>query len=172
MNRHALLLPLLVSCSLARAQTPPPDPAPATAAPPPAPAKQSADQPPPAQAATKTPPPAPTKTVAASGILGRKVLGPDGKEIGRVVDVLVDAGSNPRAAVIDVGGFLGVGMRRIAVNWSDLTFPPTGSDTDIKLDLTSEEISSAPAYTDQTQPAKVVQPPPLKPAAQPEPPGR
>jgi len=97
------------------------------------------------------------------------VLGPDDKEIGRVVDVLVDAGSNPRAAVIDVGGFLGVGARRIAVNWSDLTFPPTGSATDIKLDLTSAQISSAPAYTDQTQPAKVVEPPPLKPAAPSEP---
>ncbi len=109
------------------------------------------------------PPPAPTAKVAASGILGRKVLGPDGKEIGSVVDVLVDAGSNPRAVVIDFGGFLGVGTRRIAVNWSDLTFPPTGSDADIKLDLTAEQISSAPPYTDQTKPASVVQPPPLAP---------
>jgi hypothetical protein len=103
------------------------------------------------------PPPAPTTTVAASGILGRTVAGPDGKAIGRVVDVLVDAGSNPRAAVIDVGGFLGVGARRIAVSWSDLTFPPTGSDADIKLDMSSEQISSAPAM--------VVEPPPLKPSA-------
>jgi hypothetical protein len=93
------------------------------------------------------------------------VVGPDGKEIGRVVDVMVDAGSNPRAAVIDVGGFLGVGSRRIAVNWSDLTFPATGTDSDIKLDLTSAEISSAPPYTDQTQPAKVVEPPPMHHAA-------
>jgi hypothetical protein len=82
-------------------------------------------------------PPAPTTKIAAAGILGRNVAGPDGKVIGRVVDVLVDAGSNPRAAVIDFGGFLGVGTRRVAVNWSDLTFPPTGTDTDIKLDLTA-----------------------------------
>jgi sporulation protein YlmC with PRC-barrel domain len=162
MKRHALLLALLVSGSLARAQTPPASTPAAT----PPPAAESADKAA-AKAGAKTP--APTATVAASGILGRKVLGPDGKEIGRVVDVLVDAGSNPRAAVIDVGGFLGLGMRRIAVNWSDLTFPPTGSDTDIKLDLTSAQISSAPAYTDQTQPAKVVEPPPLKPAAPPAP---
>jgi sporulation protein YlmC with PRC-barrel domain len=115
------------------------------------------------------PGPAPTTKVAASGIMGRKVLGPDGREIGRVVDVLVDAGSNPRAAVIDFGGFLGVGSRRIAVNWSDLTFPPTGSDADIKLDLTAEQIQAAPVYTDQTKPASVVEPPPLKPAAPPPP---
>jgi hypothetical protein len=105
--------------------------------------------------------PAPIENVAASGIIGRKVRGPDGKEIGVVVDVLVDAGSNPRAAVIDFGGFLGVGSRRIAINWSDLTFPPTGSDVDIKLDLSAEQIKAAPAYTDQTKPAAVVQPPPM-----------
>jgi hypothetical protein len=107
-------------------------------------------------------PPAPTTKIAAAGILGRNVAGPDGKVIGRVVDVLVDAGSNPRAAVIDFGGFLGVGTRRVAVNWSDLTFPPTGTDTDIKLDLTADQIRSAPPYTDQTKPASVVQPPPVQ----------
>jgi hypothetical protein len=113
--------------------------------------------------------PAPTERVAASGIVGRKVLGPDNKEIGVVVDVLVDAGSNPRAAVIDFGGFLGVGSRRIAINWSDLTFPPTGSDADIKLDLTAGQIKAAPAYTDQTKPAAVVQPPVASPSAAPTP---
>jgi len=107
-------------------------------------------------------PPAPTTKIAAAGILGRNVAGPDGKVIGRVVDVVVDAGSNPRAAVIDFGGFLGVGTRRVAVNWSDLTFPPTGTDTDIKLDLTADQIRSAPPYTDQTKPASVVQPPPVR----------
>ncbi len=127
----------------------------------------AADPSPDKPAATQAP--APTTRIAASGIMGRKVLGPDNKEIGRLVDVLVDAGSNPRAAVIDFGGFLGVGSRRIAVNWSDLTFPPTGSDADIKLDLTANQISAAPVYTDQTMPASVVEPPPLKPVAAPGP---
>ncbi len=113
---------------------------------------------PPPAAAT----PAPVQKVAAGGILGRTVVGPDDQVIGRVVDVLVDAASNPRAAVIDFGGFLGVGSRRIAVNWSDLNFPPVspaGGAGTIKLDLTSEQIMSAPEYTDQTKPAAVVEPP-------------
>jgi sporulation protein YlmC with PRC-barrel domain len=161
MKPRVLLLALLVASGAARANPPPAVPA-AQGQPPPKvpPAVKPAAPPTPAPAAIT---PAPTATVAASGILGRAVTGPDGKEIGRVVDVLVDAGSNPRAAVIDVGGFLGVGARRIAVNWSDLTFPPTGSDASIKLDLTSNQISSAPPYADQTQPARVVEPPPMKP---------
>ena len=174
MKRPALILMLLVCCGAAQSGPPQPQSPPA-----PSPTPDASSTPPPASLATPSPasdkpppsaakpPPAPTAKVAASGILGRTVTGPDGKEIGHIVDVLVDAGSNPRAVVIDVGGFLGVGARRIAVNWSDLTFPPTGSDASIKLDLTSEQISSAPAYTDQTKPASVVEPPPLKPATAP-----
>ena len=106
--------------------------------------------------------PAPTQKVAAVGILGRAVVGPDGQAIGRVVDVLVDPGSNPRAAVIDFGGFLGVGSRRIAVAWSDLSFPPVSPDGSfgaIRLDLTAGQIMAAPQYSDQTKPAAVVVPP-------------
>ena len=109
------------------------------------------------------PSPAPVQKVAAGGILGRAVVGPDNQAVGRVIDVLVDAGSNPRAAVIDFGGFMGVGSRRIAVNWSDLNFPPvspSGQSGSIRLDLTAEQIMSAPEYTDQTKPAAVVVPPP------------
>ena len=122
--------------------------------------------------AAQPPAAAPTVKVAAGGILGRNVVGPDGTVIGRVVDVLVDAASNPRAAVIDFGGFMGVGSRQVAVNWSDLSFPPVsqaGTETDIKLDLTADQIKAAPAYTDQTKPATVVQPPPAKsPLAKPD----
>ncbi len=130
---------------------------PAAAADPPAPGWQ------PQAAGTPAPlAPAPTQSVAAGGILGRTVVGADGQAIGRVVDVLVDAASKPRAAVIDFGGFMGVGSRRIAVSWTDLSFPTVsaaGVDADIKLDLTADQISAAPAYTDQTKPAVVVEPP-------------
>ena len=142
-------------------EPPSPKPAPAPAA-----ATTKPPQlPPPLQQPPKpaTPAPAPVQNVAAGGILGRTVVGPDSQAIGRVVDVLVDAASNPRAAVIDFGGFMGVGSRRIAVNWSDLSFPPvtpSGQSKDIKLDLTAEQIMTAPEYTDQTKPASVVEPPP------------
>ena len=122
-----------------------------------------ASQPAKPEAATSTPPPVkedtpPTAKVEAAGIVGRRVLGPDGAELGRVVDVLIDANSHPRAAVIDFGGFLGVGTRRIAVDWSDMNFPPTGGPGDVTLDLPADKIRNAPAYTDQTKPAAVVEP--------------
>ena len=42
--------------------------------------------------------------------------------MGRIVDVIVDRAGTVRAAVIDFGGFLGVGSRKIVVDWSALHF--------------------------------------------------
>ncbi len=55
-------------------------------------------------------------------ILGRSVRSSTGEDMGRLVDVLVDREGRPRAAIIDFGGFLGVGSRKIAVDWSVLKF--------------------------------------------------
>ena len=48
------------------------------------------------------------------------------EDMGRVVDVIVKRNGEVRAAVIDFGGFLGVGSRTIAVDWSALRFPTSG----------------------------------------------
>src|SRR5579864_6599893 len=58
------------------------------------------------------------------GILGKEVLSAAGENMGRIVDVVVDRAGRVRAAVIDFGGFLGVGSRRVAVAWNALRFPP------------------------------------------------
>ena len=61
---------------------------------------------------------------SVESVLGKKVQGAKGEDLGRVVDVLADDGGHVRAAVIEFGGFLGVGNRRIAVDWSLLRFHP------------------------------------------------
>lgn len=92
----------------------------------------------------------------ATSILGRPVTGPDGKEVGRIIDVLVDETGQPRAAVIDVGGFMGVGNRRIAVAWRGLTFAPgkAGSGK-IALDMTADQIKVVPEYKPASAPVAV-----------------
>jgi PRC-barrel domain len=94
----------------------------------------------------------------ALGILGSPVVAPDGKTIGRLVDVLVDASGAPQAGVIDVGGFMGVGARTIAVHWSVLHFAPANPKQPITLDLTLDQIKAAPEYGNPTKPAPVVLP--------------
>jgi PRC-barrel domain len=82
----------------------------------------------------------------AQAILGDPVVSTKGQNMGRIVDVIVDKKGTPRAAIIDFGGFLGVGSRKIAVAWNELHFSPAGKAKQITLDLTRDQLKSAPAY--------------------------
>ncbi len=83
------------------------------------------------------------------GVLGREVRSPTDENMGHIVDVLVDRSGQVRAAIIDFGGFLGVGSRKIAVEWNALHFPAPGkSGGRITLDLDRDQVSAAPAYQD------------------------
>ena len=79
-------------------------------------------------------------------ILGRDIDSDKGAPIGRIVDLLVDDNGAPRAAVIDFGGFLGVGSRKIAVAWDALHFWPNDQAAPITIDLDRDQIKAAPQY--------------------------
>ncbi len=78
--------------------------------------------------------------------LGKEVRSGTGENLGRIVDVLVDQDGQVRAAVIDFGGFLGVGSRKIVVDWGALHFTPAHERDHISLDLTRDQVSAAPEY--------------------------
>jgi hypothetical protein len=81
------------------------------------------------------------------GVLGREVWSSNDENMGRIVDVLVDRDGEVRAAIIDFGGFLGVGSRKIAVDWGALHFlTPGKTGTRIKLELTRDQVKAAPEY--------------------------
>jgi hypothetical protein len=136
----ALLACLATQASAQNASTPD---APQTTTPAPAP-------PAPSEATPSTPAPAANlETLAAAdarSILGQKVSGAAGEDMGLVVDVLFDANKQPRAAVIDFGGFLGVGTRKIAVNWRLLQFYAPDSTTPLKIELSRADVQSAREY--------------------------
>jgi hypothetical protein len=110
---------------------------------------------PPSQETPKTPAPPPSVTVIgardAHGILGREVRSAANEDMGRIVDVIVDRSGTVRAAVIDFGGFLGVGSRKIVVDWSALHFGGIANKGDsITLELNKEQVSAAPEYKEDT----------------------
>ena len=97
----------------------------------------------------------------AVSILGKKVLGPNDKDVvGQLVDILVDKDGKPSAAIIDVGGFLGVGSRKIAVDWQSLRFRPADHDAPISLLLDREQVQSAPEYKESGSATAVIAPVP------------
>src|SRR5262249_60698684 len=54
------------------------------------------------------------------GVLGASVHSSSGEDMGHIVQILVDQTGTTRAAVIDFGGFLGVGSRKVVVDWGAL----------------------------------------------------
>ena len=65
--------------------------------------------------------------------------------------VIVDRSGTVRAAVIDFGGFLGVGSRKIAVDWNALHFGRIANKSDsITLELTKDQVTAAPEYKEDT----------------------
>jgi hypothetical protein len=102
-------------------------------------------------AAPKPPAPPPSVTIIgareAHGVLGRDVRSPTDEDMGHIVDVIVDRAGVVRAAVIDFGGFLGVGSRKIVVDWNALHFwHVTDKGDSITLELTKEQVNAAPEY--------------------------
>ncbi|MGJ4995956.1 PRC-barrel domain-containing protein [Bradyrhizobium sp. HKCCYLS3077] len=102
-------------------------------------------------APVKEPAPPPSVTILgardAHGVLGRDVRSSTGEDMGHIVDVIVDLTGTVRAAVIDFGGFLGVGSRKIVVDWTALDFKHIADKSDqVTLDLTKEQVKAAPEY--------------------------
>jgi hypothetical protein len=89
-------------------------------------------------------------------ILGKDVVSATGEKMGPIVDVLFDEGGKPRAAVIDFGGFLGVGTRKIAIDWSALRFDMGDKKNVIALEIGREQLQAAPEYKGADQPVSVV----------------
>jgi PRC-barrel domain len=81
-----------------------------------------------------------------STILGKSVRSSADEDMGRIVDIIVSRDGQVHAAVIDFGGFLGIGTRKIAVDWRALNFAPAGKPGSITLDLTRNQVRLAPEY--------------------------
>jgi PRC-barrel domain len=125
--------------------------APAPAAPPPAQEQKAAPPAAPKEAAPKEAAPPASVTIIeatdAHGVLGRDVRSPADEDMGRIVDVIVDRTGQVRAAVIDFGGFLGVGSRKIVVDWNALHFGQIANKGEsITLELTKDQVKAAPEY--------------------------
>jgi hypothetical protein len=76
----------------------------------------------------------------SADLKGKDLFGPDGTKIGDVNDVIGDK------LIVGVGGFLGIGERRVELGPNQVT--QTGSGNDIKLTttLTKDELKAMPEW--------------------------
>ena len=105
----------------------------------------------------------------ASDLMGRRIYGVEQEyevnaavaansaaewdDIGEIGDVVISADGNLEAVIIDVGGFLGIGEREVAVSW-DAIRPVTEDDDPNEVFLTvpatQEQLEGAPEFTRTT----------------------
>ncbi|MGI9524735.1 MAG: PRC-barrel domain-containing protein [Hyphomicrobiaceae bacterium] len=89
----------------------------------------------------------PDQYLAADLLLKAKVRGAGGKIFGDVEDLILNANNQVVGVIIGVGGFLGLGEKRIGVRYSALQFKDENGETVVSLpEATKEVIDSVPAY--------------------------
>ena len=81
----------------------------------------------------------------ASELIGMKVEGSDGKNLGKIRDLVIDPEDGDiEYAVLDFGGFLGIGDKYFAVPWDALNKTENGKK--IALDTTKRDLKKAPGF--------------------------
>lgn len=81
----------------------------------------------------------------ASRLRGTTVLGPDNQKIGRLDDLVVSKNGDVWFAIIQVGGFLGVGSHFVAVPYSSLQISDDGSRI-VLPGATKQQLESLPEF--------------------------
>lgn len=80
----------------------------------------------------------------------RSVLGIElrsaGKTVGRIVDMLARPDGSIAAAVVEYGGFLGIGARKVAIPWRELHLERDGQQLVAITDLTPDQLRTIPEY--------------------------
>lgn len=104
---------------------------------------------------SQSPPPKPPEAKPAGRIeisrdrivplLGHEVKNPEGTVVGQITNILIDADGHPVVAILDYGGFLGVGHRKIAVSIEVLRFSP-GDTSTVSLTLKLDQLKAFPEY--------------------------
>lgn len=85
--------------------------------------------------------------IDAEALTGARVYDQNDKWIGEVSEVLVGADGTSSQAVIDVGGFLGIGEKPVALSFDDLSIKSNGdADYTVYVALTEAELEAMPSY--------------------------
>jgi hypothetical protein len=90
-------------------------------------------------------------TITADQLIGTKVIGPENNEIAEVGDIVLTDDGKIDALLVDFGGFLGIGEKRVAVGVDNLQFLTDQNGAQyVWLNVTKEQLDAAAAYDENT----------------------
>lgn len=87
--------------------------------------------------------------ISTENLEGADVYGPDDTEIGEVEGLVLNAdGTTVDHIVLDIGGFLGMGVHQVALTPNEVQIMRKGTSDDIRLyvDATKAELEAQPEY--------------------------
>ena len=91
------------------------------------------------------------EALTAENLTGATVIGPNDDDIAVVGDILLTQDGQIDAMLIDFGGFLGIGEKRVAVSLDNLDFAANDAgDLIIYSDFTREQLEAQPEYDEST----------------------
>ncbi|MGF0539069.1 PRC-barrel domain-containing protein [Agrobacterium sp. ES01] len=87
--------------------------------------------------------------LTADALKGASVYGAKDEDVGDVAEVLLNDDGTVKQLVLDIGGFLGMGEHRIAVNLDEVNIMRNadGDDVRVYVDSTEEALKAQPEYT-------------------------
>ena len=89
-------------------------------------------------------------TFRSSKLVGMEVRNPEGEDLGKIEDLVIDLHSGQvRYAALSFGGFLGVGDKLFAVPMKSMTFVPSDDDSHFVLDVEQATAGERPGLQPQ-----------------------
>jgi sporulation protein YlmC with PRC-barrel domain len=95
-----------------------------------------------------------SRSVLASELIGMRVRTPSGERVGAIEDLVVSSGNGVSSAVVSVGGFFGLGAKRVELPFDKLRLD---RDASIVVSMSREDLAAMPAYA--TESYAIVPPP-------------
>src|SRR3954451_5254631 len=75
-------------------------------------------------------------------LIGKNVYGADGNKVGDLENLLIGPDSHVRAAIVEFGGFLGLGTNKVAVPWDQLQI----AGDRVVTNMTKDQVRAMPLW--------------------------
>ncbi|MCT7663095.1 PRC-barrel domain-containing protein [Shinella kummerowiae] len=91
--------------------------------------------------------------ISANTYIGQSVYNSADESIGKISDLIMEKDGGITAAVVGVGGFLGIGEKWVAVPFEKVSITQTPDSDDVKLTTTetAESLQAAPEFKTKSQ---------------------
>lgn len=82
----------------------------------------------------------------ADKLMGADVKNTQDESIGKINDLVFSEEGRIEAAVVSVGGFLGIGAKNVALSWDQLQIHSSEAGDEITVSMTKEQLENAPSF--------------------------